>query len=71
MLPLEGDGGTLGVVLVITAGRAIGGARNDRGELGGLAELGFDAAMGAVANVWDVTPVEMIGAEVIPVVADL
>jgi hypothetical protein len=33
MLPLEGDGGTLGVVLVITAGRAIGGARNDRGEL--------------------------------------
>jgi F420-dependent oxidoreductase-like protein len=40
-------------------------------ELGGLAELGFDAAMGAVANVWDVTPVEIIGAEVIPVVADL
>jgi F420-dependent oxidoreductase-like protein len=40
-------------------------------ELGGLAELGFDAALGAVANVWDVTPVEIIGAEVIPVVADL
>ena len=40
-------------------------------ELGALAELGFDAAMGAVAGVWDVTPVEFIGSEVIPAVADL
>src|SRR5580700_6912425 len=40
-------------------------------ELGALAELGFDAAIGAVANVWDVTPLELIGSEVIPVVADL
>jgi F420-dependent oxidoreductase-like protein len=40
-------------------------------ELGALAELGFDAAMGSVAGVWDVTPVEFIGSEVIPVVADL
>jgi F420-dependent oxidoreductase-like protein len=39
-------------------------------ELGALAELGIDAAIGAVANVWDVTPVEIIGADVIPVVAD-
>jgi F420-dependent oxidoreductase-like protein len=39
-------------------------------ELGALAEQGFDAAMGAVANVWDVTPVEIIGSDVIPVVAD-
>jgi F420-dependent oxidoreductase-like protein len=39
-------------------------------ELGALAELGFDAAIGAVANVWDVTPLEVIGTEVIPVVAD-
>jgi F420-dependent oxidoreductase-like protein len=39
-------------------------------ELGALAELGFDAAMGAVAGVWDVTPLEVIGSEVIPVVAD-
>jgi F420-dependent oxidoreductase-like protein len=39
-------------------------------ELGALAELGFDAAIGAVANVWDVTPLEVIGADVIPVVAD-
>ena len=39
-------------------------------ELGALAELGFDAALGAVANVWDVAPVEMIGSDVIPVVAD-
>jgi F420-dependent oxidoreductase-like protein len=38
-------------------------------ELGALAELGFDAAMGAVAGVWDVTPVEFIGNEVIPAVA--
>jgi F420-dependent oxidoreductase-like protein len=39
-------------------------------ELGALAELGFDAAIGAVANVWDVTPLEVIGTEVIPRVAD-
>jgi F420-dependent oxidoreductase-like protein len=39
-------------------------------ELGALAELGIDAAMGAVANVWDLTPVEIIGSDVIPVVAD-
>jgi len=39
-------------------------------ELGALAALGFDAALGAVSNVWDVTPVEFIGSEVIPVVAD-
>ena len=35
-----------------------------------LAELGFDAAIGAVAGVWDVAPLEVIGADVIPVVAD-
>ena len=39
-------------------------------ELCALAELGFDAAIGAVASVWDVTPLEVIGSEVIPVVAD-
>jgi F420-dependent oxidoreductase-like protein len=39
-------------------------------ELGALAALGFDAAIGAVTGVWDVTPVEVIGADVIPVVAD-
>ena len=39
-------------------------------ELGALAELGFDAAIGAVANVWDVAPLEVIGSEVIPRVAD-
>ena len=39
-------------------------------ELGALAALGFHAAIGAVANVWDVTPLEVIGAEVIPRAAD-
>ena len=39
-------------------------------ELGALAALGFDAAIGAVAGVWDVAPLEVIGSEVIPVVAD-
>jgi F420-dependent oxidoreductase-like protein len=39
-------------------------------DLGKLAELGFDEAIGAVAGVWDVRPLEVIGAEVIPVVAD-
>jgi F420-dependent oxidoreductase-like protein len=40
-------------------------------ELGALAALGFDAAIGAVTDLWDVTPLEVIGAEVIPAVADL
>ena len=39
-------------------------------ELGALAALGFDAAIGAVTDVWDVTPLEVIGSEVIPAVAD-
>jgi F420-dependent oxidoreductase-like protein len=40
-------------------------------QLGNLAALGFQAAIGAVANVWDVTPLEVIGAEVIPAVSAL
>jgi F420-dependent oxidoreductase-like protein len=40
-------------------------------RLGQLAEMGFQAAIGAVANVWDVTPLEIIGSEVIPAVAAL
>jgi F420-dependent oxidoreductase-like protein len=40
-------------------------------ELGALAGLGFDAAIGAVTDLWDVTPLELIGSEVIPAVADL
>jgi F420-dependent oxidoreductase-like protein len=40
-------------------------------RLGQLAEMGFQAAIGAVANVWDVTPLEIIGSEVIPAVASL
>jgi F420-dependent oxidoreductase-like protein len=39
-------------------------------ELGALAALGFDAAIGAVTGVWDVAPLEVIGSEIIPVVAD-
>jgi F420-dependent oxidoreductase-like protein len=40
-------------------------------QLGKLAEMGFQAAIGAVANVWDVSPLEVIGSEVIPAVANL
>ena len=40
-------------------------------QLGGLAEMGFDAAIGQVRGVWDVTPLEVIGSEVIPAVANL
>jgi F420-dependent oxidoreductase-like protein len=40
-------------------------------QLGKLAELGFEAAIGAVANVWQVTPLEVIGSEVIPAAAGL
>jgi F420-dependent oxidoreductase-like protein len=40
-------------------------------QLGRLADLGFQAAIGAVANVWQVTPLEVMAAEVIPAVASL
>ncbi len=40
-------------------------------QLGGLAEMGFQAAIGSVAGVWDVTPLEVLGSEVIPAVAPL
>lgn len=46
------------------------GAQRIIDDLGTLAGLGFDAAIGGVANVWDVSPVEFIGSEIIPVVAD-
>lgn len=39
-------------------------------DLGALAGLGFHAAIGAVRDVWQVAPLEAIGAEVIPAVAD-
>jgi F420-dependent oxidoreductase-like protein len=39
-------------------------------DLATLAGLGFDAAIGGVANVWDVSPLEVIGSEIIPVAAD-
>ena len=40
-------------------------------RLGGLAEMGFDTAIGAVANVWDIEPMEIIGTVVLPAVATL
>jgi F420-dependent oxidoreductase-like protein len=40
-------------------------------QLAELAGLGFQAAIGAVANVWELTPLEIIGSEVIPAVAGL
>ncbi len=40
-------------------------------QLGGLAEMGFQAAIGSAVGVWDVTPLEIIGSEVIPAVAPL
>ncbi|MDA8318510.1 MAG: LLM class F420-dependent oxidoreductase [Actinomycetota bacterium] len=40
-------------------------------RLGSLAEMGFDTAIGAVANVWDIEPLEIIGAVVLPAVATL
>lgn len=33
--------------------------------------MGFDTAIGAVANIWDVTPLEIIGTQVIPQVAGM
>jgi F420-dependent oxidoreductase-like protein len=40
-------------------------------QLAGLAEMGFDMAIGAVAGVWSLRPLELIGRDVIPAVADL
>ena len=40
-------------------------------QLGRLAELGFDVAIGMVADVWQVTPLEVIASDVIPAVARL
>jgi F420-dependent oxidoreductase-like protein len=40
-------------------------------QLGALAAMGFQAAIGSVARVWEVTPLEVIGNEVIPAVARL
>jgi alkanesulfonate monooxygenase SsuD/methylene tetrahydromethanopterin reductase-like flavin-dependent oxidoreductase (luciferase family) len=39
--------------------------------LGELAAMGFDSALGAVAGVWKITPLEVFGSDVIPAVADL
>jgi F420-dependent oxidoreductase-like protein len=40
-------------------------------QLGQLAELGFETAIGQVVHVSEITPLEVIGSEVIPAVADL
>src|SRR3984957_12509730 len=40
-------------------------------QLAGLAELGIDMVIGGVAGVWELRPLEVIGSEVIPAVADL
>jgi F420-dependent oxidoreductase-like protein len=40
-------------------------------QLAALAGMGFQAAIGAVARVWEVRPLEVIGGEVIPAVAAL
>ncbi len=52
------------------------GAKGERAgqvidQLGSLAELGFQGAIGSVADVWDIRPLEVIGSEVIPAVASL
>ena len=40
-------------------------------QLAGLAELGIDMAIGGVAGVWSLKPLEVMGSEVIPAVAGL
>ena len=40
-------------------------------QLAGLAGLGIDMVIGGVAGVWGLKPLEVIGSEVIPAVADL
>jgi F420-dependent oxidoreductase-like protein len=40
-------------------------------QLAGLAELGIGMAIGGLAGVWDLTPIEVMGSKVIPAVASL
>ncbi|MBO0836754.1 MAG: TIGR03560 family F420-dependent LLM class oxidoreductase [Actinobacteria bacterium] len=40
-------------------------------ELAGFAELGISMAIGGVAGVWDLKPLELIGSDVIPAVAGM
>ena len=39
--------------------------------LGNLAELGIDSVIGGVVDVWKISPIEVIGSDVIPAVANL
>lgn len=48
-----------------------GGAAKLVDELGGLAELGIQTAIGAVTDVSTITPLEIMGADVIPAVSAL
>jgi len=50
---------------------ADGSAQKLVDQLGGLAELGIQTVIGGVADVWRITPLEVIGTEVIPAVAAL
>jgi hypothetical protein len=47
------------------------GSEKIRGDLTQLAKLGVQAAIGVVHDVYTITPLEIIGREVIPEVADL
>ena len=40
-------------------------------QLGKLAEMGFEVAIGMVPGVWDIAPLEIVGSQVIPAVASL
>ena len=42
-----------------------------REQLAGFAKLGFSAAVGSIPNVASITPLEIIGREIIPAVAEL
>lgn len=41
------------------------------GQLARLAEMGFGMAIGAVADVWSISPLEVMGSKIIPAVANL
>jgi F420-dependent oxidoreductase-like protein len=52
------------------------GSRGERAgeqteQLAALAEMGFGMAIGSVADVWTIRPLEIIGSQLIPAVADL
>nr|MDT0667748.1 LLM class F420-dependent oxidoreductase [Micromonospora sp. DSM 115978] len=59
------------VYYIFEPGEDGAGANKIIDDLGALAELGVDMAVGQVADVWKIAPLEVLGAQVVPAAAKL